>query len=121
MVDIEIFSSMRRSWKALINGEIHVTNRTGHLLRIEVSYLDSEKVHNSPLGDGDTAQLVGHPFYSYLTVFAEVPTSSLLRAKGHLFKLVENARICRWHEYVFEKKHYENALAAHEKLSITSR
>ena len=150
MRGIERFSSVRCSWKALISGDILVTNRTGHLLRIEVSPLNNqrvevcrktdanlnlsvlgsagagvarestyeqatnaEKVHRSPLGDGDTAQLDGQAFRSYLTVFAILP-----RASGHLFKLVENARVYRWREYVFEKKHYENALAAHETTGI---
>ena len=41
---IEAFASVHRPWKALIRGEIHVTNKTGHLLRIELSPLSNQRV-----------------------------------------------------------------------------
>ena len=105
---IDEFATVRRSWRVIISGEVHVTNETGQLLGIQLSPLNNqsyEKVHRSALGPGMTAHLQSHSTDAYLTVTAYFP---------HAFNLVENALVSRRHEYVFELKHYKVALAHHE-------
>jgi hypothetical protein len=100
-----------------------VTNQTGQLLEIQLSPLNNqrvlerrridsnaEKVHRSALGDGMTAHLQSHSTKAYLTVIAYLPTSG-----GRTFNIVENALVSRRREYVFELKHYNVALAHHDR------
>lgn len=148
---IEGFAIVRRPWRAIFLGEVHVTNETGQLLEIQLSPLNNqrllarrridanisasvggagvggvheesyeeatnaERVHRSALGHGMTAHLQSHKTKAYLTVTAYLPPSGSQPASGGTFKLVENALVSRWREYVFELKHFQVALALHEK------
>ena len=90
----------------------------------EVSYYEAtnaEKVHRSALGHGMTAHLESHSTKAYLTVITYLPSSgSLPPTTGHTFNIVENALVSRRREYVFELKHYNVALAHHNKQVYTT-
>ena len=88
----------------------------------EVSYdeaTNAEKVHRSALGHGMTAHLESHSTKAYLTVIAYLPSSGSQPHSGRTFNLVENAMVSRRREYVFELKHYNVALAHHDKQVYT--
>lgn len=101
-----------RPFKWFFHGNIFVTNKTDSVLQIELSPINlSEMVQKCIVGPGDTLTLESLTSQSYLTVIGSVPTSSPLSASHKLFKIVGVALVCRRHEYIIEKKHYDYALS----------